>query len=506
MKARYLFAACVVASCSKGGPANQTAAPAPKQEVATAPPGEEKPSAAPAAKPPEGDEMSITSKSPEAVDHFKKGRELFDNLRNAESAEHFKKATELDPEFALAVAYLGAVTPGKEAYALTDRAVELAKDLPEPERTVIEARQALLQNDVQKARTLLRRVADAKPKDWRVQLTLGQLAFGDENWDEAVSASQKALAASPKNAQAYNNIAYGNAWQARYDDAVAAAQKQIELLPGEPNPQDTLGEILLAAGRLKEALAAFENAAATTPTFTVALVGAAETRMYMGEWKEGYATLRKAHDVALRPEDKFAIGYTEMWAMAGQGKTAAALKLGESIEKAAQEQGREVAYAFAPLNRGLLIAYSGKRANALKLIDTGYTRAKTANLPAPVMRNLMLVGEQARLIAAWRAKKPADAEKAYATLEAEVNKAPVSRPDQSLLDWGQGMVAWSKGDAKAAVESMKKCSQFDNVCRFMLVSAQRAAGDKAGAADTLAKLKASPRRDDAYVFFWSAAK
>jgi hypothetical protein len=117
------------------------------------------------------------------------------------------------------------------------------------------------------------------------------------------------------------------------------------------------------------------------------------------------------------------------------------------------------------------------------------------------MRNLMLVGEQARLIAVWKAKKPADVEKAYATLEAEVNKAPVSRLDQSLLDWGQGVVAWSKGDAKSAVESMKKCSQFDNVCRFMLVSAQRAAGEKSAAADTLAKLKASPRRDDAYVFF-----
>jgi hypothetical protein len=53
---------------------------------------------------------------------------------------------------------------------------------------------------------------------------------------------------------------------------------------------------------------------------------------------------------------------------------------------------------------------------------------------------------------------------------------------------------------------MRKCSEFDTVCRFMLVSAQRAAGDGAAAARTLAQLRASPRRDGAYLYFWATIR
>src|SRR5262245_40727321 len=59
-------------------------------------------------------EISITSKSPDAVEAFKKGRKLAENIRQAEAAEDFKKAIERDPDFALAHAYLGAATPGVE--------------------------------------------------------------------------------------------------------------------------------------------------------------------------------------------------------------------------------------------------------------------------------------------------------------------------------------------------------------------------------------------------------
>jgi len=494
----------VVGACggsSASGPG--VAAPAPAVEPAAAAVAAEPAAAAPA---PESDEISITSKSPEAIEHFKRGRELVDNLRGAESAEHFKKALELDPDFAQAMAYLSSVTPGNEGFALADRAAAMAKDLPEPERFYIEAQQTAAQGDIRKTTELLRKVAAAKPKDWRTQLQLAQNAFIEENWAELVSASQKVLEVSPKNPQPYNNIAYGQAYQGHWDEAIAAAQKQVELLPDEPNPYDTLGEILLAAGRLDDAQAAFEKAVAKSPKFQLALVGVAEAQMYKAEWKAAYATLKRAHDAAPRPEDAFGVGATEMWALAGQGKLAQALKVGEAVDRAAEAQKRDVPHVFSALNRGLLLAISGKTADALKLVDTGYARAKKLELAAPLRRNVTLIGEQARLVAATKAKKPADAEKAYAALEAAAKTQVLSRGDQSLLDWAQGMLAWSKGDAKAAVESMKKCSQLDYTCRFMMVSAQRAAGDRAGAGETLTQLKASPRRANDYVYFWSAAK
>src|SRR5262245_38449410 len=65
-----------------------------------------------AAKPEPPKEISITSKSPQAIEHFKTGRDLSENIRFAESAEEFAEALKLDPDFALAHAYHGLATPG----------------------------------------------------------------------------------------------------------------------------------------------------------------------------------------------------------------------------------------------------------------------------------------------------------------------------------------------------------------------------------------------------------
>ena len=56
--------------------------------------------------------ITATSSSAEAVDHFRKGEELLDNLRTTEAAEEFAQALRLDPNFALAHVYHGLATPG----------------------------------------------------------------------------------------------------------------------------------------------------------------------------------------------------------------------------------------------------------------------------------------------------------------------------------------------------------------------------------------------------------
>jgi tetratricopeptide (TPR) repeat protein len=506
MKVRLVVAALVVTACGgSSGKGKEAAAPAAAVPAAAAPAAEPAPAPAPAPAP-ESEDITITSKSPEAIEHFKKGRELVDNLRSAESVEHFKKALELDPDFALAAAYLGGATPGNEGFALVDRSVGLAREVPDPERRFIEAQKALNDGDTRKASELLRQVVAAKPKDWRAQLLLAQLDFGEERWDDVVTAARKALEVSPSNPQPYNLIAYAGAYSGRWEDAIAAAEKQVELLPDEPNPLDTLGEVLLAAGRLDAAQAAFEKAVEKAPSFHLALVGVAETQMYKADWKAGYATLKRAREAAPRPEDKIGVDVTEAWALAGQGKLADAMKLGAAAEKLAESEGRPVPHTFAALNRGLLLAMAGKPADALKLVDVAYARAAKAELAAPIMRAVTILGEQVRLLAAWKAKKPAAADKAYAALEVAVRQRELTRADRSLLDWAQGVVAWTRGDAGGAFEAMKRCSQLDYTCRFMAVQTQRASGDRAGAKTSLDALKSSPRRANDYVYFWSGAR
>jgi hypothetical protein len=54
--------------------------------------------------------ISITSKSPDAVEHMKKGEALLVNLRTAEAGAQFAEALKIDPDFVLAHAYHGQAT------------------------------------------------------------------------------------------------------------------------------------------------------------------------------------------------------------------------------------------------------------------------------------------------------------------------------------------------------------------------------------------------------------
>src|SRR5262249_37059433 len=141
---RSVIAALFVSAGCGGGAAQQAASTPPKPAEAAGAPA--------AMKPPEDPEVSVTSKSAEAVTHFKRGRQLLENQRAAESAEHFKKALELDPEFAQATAYQAQITPGVEGSKLMEHAVDLAKPAPEPERKLIEAMAAMRRGEREKAK------------------------------------------------------------------------------------------------------------------------------------------------------------------------------------------------------------------------------------------------------------------------------------------------------------------------------------------------------------------
>ena len=103
------------------------------------------------AKPEAPKEVPLTSKSSEALDHFKKGRDLADNLRGSEAAQEFDQALKADADFALALAYRGTVTPGPQGATDLEQANAKASSASEPEKLFIAAMLASRHGDVAKA-------------------------------------------------------------------------------------------------------------------------------------------------------------------------------------------------------------------------------------------------------------------------------------------------------------------------------------------------------------------
>ena len=220
------FAILVMTGC--GAPKSETPAATPNAGLAT---------------------MTITSKSPEAVGHLKKGEILQVNQRTSEALASFEAALKLDPDFVLAHAAHGSATPGPDGLKEIEAAASAASALPPAERSLVEGVLAQRQGEVGKARAAFTSMTTTAPGDWRGHYLLGVLLLGSADYAAAVPALRKAVELDSAAGGANNMLGYAALQQGDVEGAINAFNDYTRTLPNEPNPQDSLGEALLAAGR-----------------------------------------------------------------------------------------------------------------------------------------------------------------------------------------------------------------------------------------------------------------
>jgi tetratricopeptide (TPR) repeat protein len=451
-------------------------------------------------KPAETAMVPVTSKSKEAVAEFQKGLEMDDNARGMEAVPFYKKALELDPDFAQAMASLGNSTPGAEGAAMLDKAVTLSAALPEAEKTVIQAMQLQSTGDDAAATAAWKKASELAPGDWRLHALLGNQANQRMDFDGALAHFQESQKVKPDLAVVHNGLAYAYAGQGKFDEAIAAAQKQVELLPKEPNPQDTLGEIFLKAGKFDESEKAFQAALAIEPKFGIAWQGVALARGYRGDWKGVDQALAEGGK-ATPPNGQITadMALDTAWMRLAAGKGPEGLKLVEKAEKDPEVQ-KAPGYAFAALDRGHMLTELGKYGEAAKAFAVGQERAQ--KLPGRGKRDA--AGNHAigmLRLAALTGKPAADADALIAVIETNAKEMPDNATRQSFAAWARGLAAWAKGDAKAAATEMAACVPAMVPCRYDLATAQRKAGDTAGADATLKTIGETSTRDPATLYF-----
>jgi tetratricopeptide (TPR) repeat protein len=487
--ALWVVAGLCAAACNKKAEPTKQEEPAPKAVEAKPAPAAEKKL------------LTITSKSPEAVKLFEQARELSYNGRGAETVEPMKKAIGLDPDFALAHAWLGANSPGAEGMAELDKAVALAAKLPEGERSSIEAMHLMREGKREQAKASFEKAAAAAPDDWHLTITLAEFANAGGDRKKAIDLLNKAVAAKPDLANAYNILAYAHAGLHEWDPAIAAAKKQVELLPKEPNPQDSLGEILLMSGKFEDADKAFQAAAALEPKFTQAWQGAACARAYRGDWNGARDAIAKQRAGAIDPEEKAYTAIDGAWIEAGDGKLPAALAMLDKLD-ADPEAKKLASYAFSAMTRGGLLQVAGKPADSLKPLADGLARAD--GLPGAGKNNATRLYAISVLRAAALTGKPsADTAKLVKQVEDLAAADPSDLHAPSNVAWAHGLVAWAAGKPKDAAVELAKCEPEAAICRYDLALVQRKNGDTAGAEATEKQLRETPLREIGQAYFVS---
>jgi serine/threonine protein kinase/tetratricopeptide (TPR) repeat protein len=161
-----------------------------------------------------------SSTSIEALRNYDEGLELVRQGNNLEAQKKFEAATQADPTFALAFSRLAQTYSNlgydNEAERYSRQAVDLGQQLPAAERYLIQAGNARISNDNQKAIDAYDNLAKASPYDPDIQFALAQTYETASDFDKAREHYAKALEQDPK-----------------YVDALLASGR-VEIKAGKP--------------------------------------------------------------------------------------------------------------------------------------------------------------------------------------------------------------------------------------------------------------------------------
>jgi tetratricopeptide (TPR) repeat protein len=431
--------------------------------------------------------VPVTTSSPRAREEFEKGRGFEDNIRSAEALEHYRRALQYDPSFGLALALVGKLTPGPEGDGLLKRAVAVAKDLPEPERLLIKALVAEHSRDSHEMRGLYRALAKLVPDDWRILVRLGYLALRERRWLEASAVLRRAIELNPSGGEPYNMMAYALANEGRHDEAIRTVQKYAALRPNEPNPRDSLGEILMMAGRLEEAEAAFLEAIRISPKFWRAWEGAAISRFARGAWAAGREALLRAKEAATLPAEKLSVDGMLADGYAIRGDLTRALTQMDEVERGLEKLGLRSDLVGVNLHRASFWLEKGKPDQALREVALAFHRLGGEPPDSPGRRPRYFQANLLKCVSLAKLRRVAEARRLLPTLKELASSDPEDQSLQSQLHFARGVVALAAGDRNAAVQHFSQCIPEATQCQVQLVAAQEELGDAPGAAATRAR-------------------
>ena len=241
--------------------------------------------------------MPVTTSSAEARALYEKGMVDYENLYLERCNDDWRAAVKADPNLAVAWAWIAFNgSDPKEVSAATERAKALAPKLTPGEQLMIAWIVKVQENDFIGGISAMNDLLEMYPKDKHLLYLAGNWLLLENADDQALRIMQKALALDKNFPAALNDLAYLYARDRQFPKAFAAMDRYVALLPKEPNPQDSYGELLRMAGNFEGSLQHYRAALKIDPDFVTSQVGLGDTYALMGNQEQA----RVEYDKAIR--------------------------------------------------------------------------------------------------------------------------------------------------------------------------------------------------------------
>jgi len=293
--------------------------------------------------------MPVTTSSAKARQLFFKGVEDYENLYLERCNEDWRAAVKEDPTMAVAWAWI-AFNSGnpEEVSSAREKARELAPKATPGEQLMVAWISKVQEGDFIGGISAMNDMLEMYPRDKHLWYLAGNWLMGENGDDQAEHFMLKALAIDKNFPAAVNDLAYVEARHREFDKAFTAMDRYLVLLPNEPNPQDSYGELKRMAGQFDSALEHYQAALKIDPDFVSAQLGLGDTYALMGNQEQARAEYDKAIRFAHNEADRLTYGMQKAMTYVREGNFAEADKQFTEIAQNAhaKAQGLQEAQAY----------------------------------------------------------------------------------------------------------------------------------------------------------------
>ncbi len=194
--------------------------------------------------------LPVTTSSPRARAGYEEGMSDYAGLYLERCSQEGPAAVKEDPNLALAWAWI-AFNSGdpQEISDARAKAKALVPKLTPGEQLMVGWIVKVQEGDYIEGISLMNDLLEMYPHDKHLLYLAGNWLMFEEGNDQAQRLMEKALALDKNFPAALNDLAYLYARRREFDKAFANMDRYVALLPKEPNPQDSYGELLRMAGR-----------------------------------------------------------------------------------------------------------------------------------------------------------------------------------------------------------------------------------------------------------------
>jgi tetratricopeptide (TPR) repeat protein len=293
--------------------------------------------------------MPVTTSSAQARSLYEKGMQDYENLYLERCNDDWRAAVKADPNLAVAWAWIAFnSTNPSEVNSAREKSKALASKITPGEQLMVTWIVKVQEGDFIGGISAMNDLLEMYPKDKHLLYLAGNWLMGENGDEQARKIMEKALAIDKNFPAALNDLAYLYARNREFARAFADMDRYVALLPTEPNPQDSYGELLRMAGNFEGSLQHYRAALQIDPDFVTSQVGLGDTYALMGNQEQARVEYDKAVRFAHNEADRLSYGIQKATTFVRDGKYAEADKLLQEIAQTAhaKEQDLQEAQAY----------------------------------------------------------------------------------------------------------------------------------------------------------------